>query len=200
MNSEENPPHGGYCSSHQSVIRTLIWWNVHCDKQQISVQTCIIFWYFDTVHVVIFTSHTCYERHEFLVNENGSTSGPPATYWMFDGRRVKNVIIAEGCAGVEVSGRRWHTFFFVHSWRNLSQWSWWWWWWRLWDDCDRVFPDELRVSSIPDRFPHYAWTAARSAHSDFVGSRVYACLGVTCHLHFWQNDRVLLRATVVTRG
>ena len=24
------------------------------------------------------------------------------------------------------------------------------------DDCDRVFPDELRVSSFPDRFPHYA--------------------------------------------
>ena len=40
----------------------------------------------------------------------------------------------------------------------------------------------------------------QSAHSDFVGSRVYACLGVTCHLHFWQNDWGLLRATVVTRG
>ena len=30
--------------------------------------------------------------------------------------------------------------------------------------------------------------------------RVYACLAVTCHLHFWQNDRDLLRATVVTWG
>ena len=30
--------------------------------------------------------------------------------------------------------------------------------------------------------------------------RVYACLAVTCHLHFWQNDRDLLRATAVTRG
>ena len=29
---------------------------------------------------------------------------------------------------------------------------------------------------------------------------VYACLGVTCHLHFWQNDRDLLRATAVTWG
>ena len=29
---------------------------------------------------------------------------------------------------------------------------------------------------------------------------VYACLTVTCHLHFWQNDRDLLRATAVTRG
>ena len=29
--------------------------------------------------------------------------------------------------------------------------------------------------------------------------KVYACLAVTCHLHFWQNDRGLLRATAVTR-
>ena len=30
--------------------------------------------------------------------------------------------------------------------------------------------------------------------------RVYVCLVVTCHLHFWRNDRDLLRATAVTRG
>ena len=30
--------------------------------------------------------------------------------------------------------------------------------------------------------------------------RVHACLAVTCHLHFWQNYRDLLRATAVTRG
>ena len=29
---------------------------------------------------------------------------------------------------------------------------------------------------------------------------MYACLAVTCHLHFWQNDRDFLRATLVTRG
>ena len=29
--------------------------------------------------------------------------------------------------------------------------------------------------------------------------RVHACLAVTCHLHFWQNDRECLRATAVTR-
>ena len=29
---------------------------------------------------------------------------------------------------------------------------------------------------------------------------VHACLAVTCHLHFWQNDRGLLHATVVTQG
>ena len=30
--------------------------------------------------------------------------------------------------------------------------------------------------------------------------KVYACLAVTCHLHFWQNDRDLLCATAVTLG
>ena len=30
--------------------------------------------------------------------------------------------------------------------------------------------------------------------------RVHTCLAVTCHPHFWQNDRELLRATAVTRG
>ena len=30
--------------------------------------------------------------------------------------------------------------------------------------------------------------------------KVHAYLVVTCHLHFWQNDRGLLRATAVTRG
>ena len=30
--------------------------------------------------------------------------------------------------------------------------------------------------------------------------KVYACLAVTGHLHFWQDDRDLLRATAVTRG
>ena len=28
------------------------------------------------------------------------------------------------------------------------------------DDCGRVFPDDLRVSSFPDRLPHCAWTVA----------------------------------------
>ena len=30
--------------------------------------------------------------------------------------------------------------------------------------------------------------------------KVYVCLAVTCHLHLWQNDLDLLRATAVTRG
>ena len=35
---------------------------------------------------------------------------------------------------------------------------------------------------------------------DFVGSRINAFLGVTCHLHFWQNDQGLLCAIAVTQG
>ena len=30
--------------------------------------------------------------------------------------------------------------------------------------------------------------------------KVYVCLPVACHLHFWQNDWDLLRATAVTQG
>ena len=30
--------------------------------------------------------------------------------------------------------------------------------------------------------------------------KVHACLAVTCHLHFWQNDRDLLHSIAVTRG
>ena len=30
--------------------------------------------------------------------------------------------------------------------------------------------------------------------------KVYACLAVTCHLHFWQDDWDLLQATAVTQG
>ena len=30
--------------------------------------------------------------------------------------------------------------------------------------------------------------------------RVHVCLAVTRHMHFWQNDRDLLRDTAVTRG
>ena len=64
-----------------------------------------------------------------------------------------------------------------------------------WNDCGQVFSDKLRASSFPDRSPHYAWTAAAySAHSDFNGSRMYAC-----YQHFWENDWGLLCATMVTQ-
>ena len=64
------------------------------------------------------------------------------------------------------------------------------------NNCGRMFPDKLCVSSFPDRSQCYAWSAAQSTHSHFIGSRVYVCLCVICHLHFW----VSLHATAVTQG
>ena len=46
-------------------------------------------------------------------------------------------------------------------------------------------------------------TPYKHAPCHFIQShirKVHASLAVTCHLHFWQNDRGLLRATAVTRG
>ena len=68
-----------------------------------------------------------------------------------------------------------------------------------WDNCDWVFPDELHVSSVPDRSP-LCLDSGIVTSLWLYGSRVYACWGVTCHLHFWQNDRDLLCATAVTQG
>ena len=39
----------------------------------------------------------------------------------------------------------------------------------------------------------------QQSHYNFIGSRVYACSGVNCHLHFWQNIWGLLHATAVHR-
>ena len=52
-------------------------------------------------------------------------------------------------------------------------------------------------ASLPDGFPHYAETE-QLALSYLVGSKMYLCLAVACHLHFWQNDRGILHATAVT--
>ena len=41
---------------------------------------------------------------------------------------------------------------------------------------------------------HYVYTMQRCTMS------LHVCLAVTCHLHFWQNDQGLLRATAVTQG
>ena len=68
------------------------------------------------------------------------------------------------------------------------------------DDCNRVFPDELRVSSVPDSFPTLCLDSVIVSPLRLRWVKVYACLGITCRLHFWQNDRGLLRATPVTRG
>ena len=53
---------------------------------------------------------------------------------------------------------------------------------------------------LPSLAVHYATmhhvTSLYAKHIHMV----HAHLAVTCHLHFWQNDQGLLRATAVTRG
>ena len=44
------------------------------------------------------------------------------------------------------------------------------------------------------------WNCCRRAHVLCTLLWVHVCLAVTCHLHFWQNDRDILRVTTVTRG
>ena len=69
-----------------------------------------------------------------------------------------------------------------------------------WDDCDWVFPDELRVSSFPDRFPHYACIAGivSPLRLRWVKSVcVFRCNLTSALLAKWSG---LLRATAVTRG
>ena len=43
--------------------------------------------------------------------------------------------------------------------------------------------------------PFYSGTSVKTSID-----RGCVCLGVTCHLHFWQNDQDLLRVTAVTWG
>ena len=52
---------------------------------------------------------------------------------------------------------------------------------------------------------HTMQFACASSQCHFIRShkiirRVYGCLPLTCHLHFWQNGRDLLRATALTQG
>ena len=66
----------------------------------------------------------------------------------------------------------------------------------------RTDDDELMLNVLRCHLT-YQGQVVTNAEARFNKShirKVYACLAVTCHLHFWQNDRDFLRATVVTRG
>ena len=69
-----------------------------------------------------------------------------------------------------------------------------------WDDRERAFLKELRVSSFPWQVPTLCLDRMVSPSDFIVESRVQMCLAVTCQQHFGKNDRGLLRATAVTRG
>ena len=69
------------------------------------------------------------------------------------------------------------------------------------DDSDHVFPDELNVSSFSSVIGSHSMLGKHSQPTLTLPGPGHMCvLGVTCHLHFWQNDLGLLCATVVTRG
>ena len=76
---------------------------------------------------------------------------------------------------------------------------------RFWISTEVVYLQRwhgwCHMKLLPSR--HVLCTPYNHAPCHFMQShirKVYACLAVTCHLHFWRNDRGLLRATAVTRG
>ena len=60
-----------------------------------------------------------------------------------------------------------------------------------------LVPHKTAAVSAQGLFTPYSHAPCHFMHSHI--RKVYACLAVTCHLHFWQNDRDLLCATAVTR-
>ena len=65
--------------------------------------------------------------------------------------------------------------------------------------CRRLVPRETAAVSTRSVYTIHPCTMPRCYTQRHIG-RVHACLTVTCHLHFRQNDRGLLRATAITRG
>ena len=68
-----------------------------------------------------------------------------------------------------------------------------------WDDCGKVFPDELHVSLFSSVIGSNT-LPGQHCQPNHAGTRIYARLGVTCHLHFRQNDWGLLCATAAAHG
>ena len=66
-------------------------------------------------------------------------------------------------------------------------------------DCERVFLDELRVSSFSLEVPTLCLNS-RISPLRLFRSRVYARFSVTCHLQVLHDERGLFRATAVTQG
>ena len=59
------------------------------------------------------------------------------------------------------------------------------------------------VKLLPSRRTFCVNHTTKHISRHFMESRIrrmHSCLAETCHLHFWQTDRDILRATAVTRG
>ena len=74
---------------------------------------------------------------------------------------------------------------------------------RFWISTEVVYLQRWHGWCHKNLLPERVSLGAFCVPCHFMQSRIrkmYACLAVTCHLRFWQNDRGLLRATAVTRG
>ena len=89
-------------------------------------------------------------------------------------------------------------FFFFFKWRSAGTYRFFFWaesqstvaqWTKT--AADECFLMSCIWTHFYDAFTHCAWTALL-VHSEFVGSRVYACLVTACFLYFWQNNKGLL--------
>ena len=67
-------------------------------------------------------------------------------------------------------------------------------------------PWQIACQLISWQVPHYTWTVAESAHSDFIGSKVYACWGAllaewpgsfTCHCRYTGMERAPNKSQLV---
>ena len=88
-------------------------------------------------------------------------------------------------------GSTWVTSFIAHFWIStevvyLQHWHGW-------------SHMKLQPSWCKSGVHHTTMLHVTSCKSIYI-RKMYVCLAVTCYLHFWQNDRDLLRATAVTRG
>ena len=59
---------------------------------------------------------------------------------------------------------------------------------------------KLKPSRRKSCVHHYPYNHTPCHFMQSPVRKVYACLAVICHLHFWKNDRDLLRATAATQG
>ena len=88
-----------------------------------------------------------------------------------------------------------------HSWRffqHPSKWCTYRAIWLLHGWCHVKLLPPRRTFSVHHRLPPCTSLQCHFMQSHIL--RVHVCSAVTCHLHFWQNDREYFHSTAVTQG
>ena len=70
--------------------------------------------------------------------------------------------------------------------------------WLLHGWCQEKLLPPWRTFSVYHRLPPCTSLQCHFMQSHIL--RVHVCSAVTCHLHFWQNDREYFHSTAVTQG